>query len=340
MTDAVHGRPTAAAAGGTSSDVAAPGHGEGAGRRGFFSRVLDRLGLHGAADEAQRGTDLIREAWSDQPTIERKIGAAWGRAWEANLRTHAAAAIDVARPAVEHAYGPVLREAGEAAREVAGAYGGVVATGMESMRETRREVGDAWNSHDTIERKLAAAGYELWENGWQANLRHVRGVANVGKEVVEGAAEVATSNPITRAQRAIIGGGAKGAVDAGRSLLQTTGDNVRRAVDQQVENAREVGSAAVDVGRTQADNARELGREVSEVWSSDTTIERKVARTGYELVENGVQGTVRTQAAAANVVKEAGEAAVENVVTGARNAGNAVAGGFKAAGSFVGGLLG
>jgi hypothetical protein len=314
---------------------------------GMVERAKARAKDAAASRDAKDGADSIGEVVRNQPTPERAV---------------VAGAAHVVTKVVGFATAPMRREVGEAAREVGNAGGNVVDTVKDGAGDLIREVGAAWDSQPTIERKIVVAGKEVIENAVQSGVRTAGSVLNAGREVAEGALEIVLNNPVNAATTAAaswagrgvlelggnvmgwfgdrISGGARGAVEAGKTGVDTGRSIWSRTIGQARENVTEIAGSVVNIGSTQVNNAREMAREVSDAWNADTTIERRIAGAGYEAVENAVQGTVRTVASVANVPKEIGEAAVENVITAGQNVGDAVAGGFEAAGDFIGGLFG
>jgi hypothetical protein len=333
-------------------------------------KALDAAGLKGAAAEAKKGANEVVKAVKEQPTVERAVAVGVYKTGEAAVKTAAAAAgdvgtkaVEVAKPVVAAVTRPTVREVKEAGREITAAGKDIVDTASANAAELRKEVGAAWKDQPTIERKVAVAGYEILENHVQGTVRQAGSLLNGGKEILEGAAEIAINNPANtmviaggkatvdgavNAGRAIAGwfgdrisGGAAGAVEASKTA-SNTGSSIAERTQQQVdENRREVGGAASKFGAGWIDSLNPFdGDEVKDAWEDQPTIERKVAVAAYESAEDAVQNGVRNVTNLANLGQETAEAAAQSVVTNVQNTGDAIAGGLDAAGDFLGGLFG
>jgi hypothetical protein len=241
---------------------------------------------------------------------------------------------------------------------------GIVGLGgaAKAAKEGAENVRKAGRSQPTPERAVISSAFELFKQGHIAQARVLASVANVGKEAVEGALEIAINNPVAEAGKIAVTEAAKGVAHIGRSLFgfgvdaAARGANgatkaagslkdsataiAERTIDQHRENAREIGDAASKYGRDWVDSLNPIDDEVRSAWNDAPTIERKVAFAAYETAENLVQDSVRNTVNAANVGKEIVEAGVENVVTTGKNVVDAVTAGPKAAVGFVKGLFG
>jgi hypothetical protein len=253
---------------------------------------------------------------------------------------------------------PTLRELEEAGSEVADAGRRYVETERSSAERLRTEVADAWNSQPTPERAVVVAGWRALQEAIRANVERTRAGFDVGREVVEGAVEVALANPGATAMRLageqVVEGarqvgrhvvdraikGAEGGVRAARVVAETHAGIVGRSVDQQRRNAEGIGRAFTGVHQARVDGMRQLHDEVAAAWRDQPTIERRLVVAGYEVVENSIRNSIRDAEAQADVVRSIGQAAVENVVTGVRNLGDVIGGNVRAAGELLGGLFG
>lgn len=331
----------------------------------FIEKALTTVGLKGAAKAAKEGARDIAQAGKQQPTPERAVVATVVEAAKSQGKIAAAAAGDVAKAGkkvAERLTEPVRREGAEAAREIGAAGKNVVDTAKKSAAEGRAAVKKAWESQPTPERAVIASGYELIKQGLVGQARTLGSVANLGKEALEGAFEVAINNPIIEAGRIGVSEAAKGAAKLGRSLIgfgldvgargangaakaadsakQSAWGIAERTIEQQRENAKEITGAATKLGRDYVDNFKLVDDEVTKAWNDAPTIERKIAFAAYETAENMVEGTVENITNGANLAKEVIEAGVENTVMVGKNVVDAVTAGPKAIGSFVKGWLG
>jgi hypothetical protein len=318
---------------------------------GMVERAVKRAKDAAASKDAKDGADTASKPKEDK--THKAITGAYDAVAGA-IGGAASVAAKVAKPI----YGPTVREAKEAVGEVAGAGKDVVTTAVDSANELRDEVGEVIGSDAPIGHKIVLGAYEVGENLVEGAVRQAGSVLNVGKEVVEGAAELVLNSPGVNVVKAgaeqawkgvsalggwfgdRISGGAEGAVKAASTGAGTIGSIFNRSKDQLVENVTEVGESIVNVPKTFINGWTDMFSEVGEVMGSDASIGHKAVLGIYEVGEGLVEGTGRTVAAAANVTKEIGEAAVENVVTTAQNIGDGIAGGFEAAGDFIGGLFG
>ncbi|MCW2921910.1 MAG: hypothetical protein JWL76_1784 [Thermoleophilia bacterium] len=332
-----------------------------------------------ARKAAAEGANEVKKAVDAQPTIERKIVVGAYKTGEAAVKTAVAGAGDIGKKVVEASkplHEPFTREIKEAGKEVGKAgekYGKGFVDSLNPFDEGN--VKKAWDDAPTPERAVVFAGFEALKNVGKDTWNNVKNLGNLGKEVLEGAGEIWLHNPINNAIKegvkgavelgkkgvelgkkgveigieagkdvagAVggwfsdrINGGAEGAVKAGKTSAETGSKIVNRSVDQAKENARELKEAGKNFG----DNFDGYS-EISDAWNKQPTIERQLVVAGYEAVENTVQGVASTIVDSGNMAKEVVEAGVENVITGVENTGEAIAGGAKAVGNFVGGLFG
>ncbi|MCB0878097.1 MAG: hypothetical protein KDC46_03865 [Thermoleophilia bacterium] len=317
----------------------------------------------GAAKEAKKGAEETKKSdkSGDAPDSSgAKIGAAIGGAAEKAVRDAADAGITVgkavakaAKPLVE----PTVREIKEAGKEIGDAakdYG----KGWIHSLNPFHGVGDIWNNDDlSVGSKIGGTVGKVVENTVTDAAKNVGNAARLGWEVLEGGAEIALNSPGVNAAKEAgkgvlalgghvaswfgdrISGGADGAVKAAETQARHGRSIVERTINQQKENAEEIGGALKQYGEGWLRSLNPF-HGVSDAWASGDSIGSKVGGVAGKVIENGIVDTATNVANAANVAKEVGEAAVENAVTGVKNLGDAAAGGVEAVGNFIGGLFG
>lgn len=330
-------------------------------------KKVDDGPLPGARKAAKEGADEIRKAVDAQPTPERKAIVRGYKTGEAVVTTAIAGAKeigekvkDIAKP-IHEPFTREIREAGTEISKAGSKYGKDWVDSLNPLDE--QDVRKAWDDAPTIERKILFAGWEGVKNVGSDAWNNTKNFGNLGREVLEGAGEIWLHNPGNNAVREAgkgalelgkrgveagkdaaqtvggwisdrISGGAEGAEKASRTASDTQETIRRRSELQRSENAREVREAAGSFGDNYDFN------EIGEAWNDAPTIERQILFSGWKAAENLVQGNVESLADAGNVVREAGEATVESLTTGADNLKDGVVGGANAVGDFVGGLFG
>lgn len=330
-----------------------------------------------ARKAAAEGAKEIKKAYDSQPTPERGVVVAAGKAIESGVKIAKAGAEEIGKKVVEATkpiHEPFTREIKEAGKEIGKAGSDYGKKWFDSLNPFDEDnVKKAWDDAPTPERAVVFAGIEAIKNVGKDAWENTKNLGNLGKEVLEGAGEIFLNNPVFNAAREAgkgalelgkkgveiagkgiekgievgkdavdavggwfsdrINGGAEGAVKAGKTSAETGSKIVNRSVDQAKENAREIGEAAGNFD----DN---FDYDISGAWDRQPTPERAVVAAGWNILSTSVTGAGETIADAGNVVKEVAEAGVENVITGLENTGDALAGGAKAVGDFVGGLFG
>lgn len=331
-------------------------------------KQVDEGPLPEARKAAVEGANEVKKAMDAQPTPERAVVVGAYKTGEAIVKTAVAGAKEIGekvKDASKPIHEPFTREIKEAGKEVGAAateYGKGWFDSLNPFDE--RNVRKAWEDAPTPERAVVFAGWEALKNIGSDSWNNVKNLGNLGKETLEGVGEMWLHNPVNNAIREAgkgalelgkrgvevaksgaeavggwfsdrINGGAEGAVKAGKTASDTNDRIERRTKLQNDENRRELTEAAREYG----DNFDGYS-EISEAWENQPTIERQLVVAGYEAVENTVQGIGNTIADTGNIISEGFEAAGESIVTDLENTGDAIVGGAKAVGDFVGGLFG
>lgn len=320
----------------------------------------------GAVETVKTKASEIRATATEVKTnVEKAIGdadKAVRRAAENVKKDVTEAAVTVAKaaaPLVE----PSIRETREAAREI-GAAADKTSKSWDTLTnlDDHPEVQTVRDSNlDSVNKNILIAKEKL-ENGVQAGVDTLNNAVDVVDETLEGGVEILINNPVNTAvveggKQAVEGfknvgsaiggwfsdrvdGGERGAAKATKTVSETNSTIERRTKLQQAENDREIGAAAERLGDSWNNLDPSKHAEVEAVRNSDLDAVNKRILIAKETIENGIQNGVAVLSDLGNLGDEYIEAGVENLGTELQNAGDAISGGAKAVGGFVGGLFG